>query len=449
MRLFKSTLLLLVLLGLAGVPALAGDPAESSAGEKDQFRAVPARLLVLGPLPTAPEMVEAPFPRGTARPVLEITPGRFLPRAGEGLSLAPGRDGQWQTRHWEARDCDAEGRPGAHAEGIHWLAATLRVPRRQELTLHLAAGLALFVDGREVTGSQEEGSYQATTTLTAGWHTVWARAQTDPALWAGGPAEGPAEGPAPVWSLDTRLALTDFADLAGQPRAGGLAISDDGRFIARKLTRREPSLARLDVLDAKGRVLAGDLGGGKATPLGFFPGGHELLLRRSGSEGTDLQVWDGDIGAMRTLLRDEPGLGLVKMSPDGRHLLLASTAGLDPAAAPTGNRRYVHLRERVDDFTPEPPSAPAGRGLGRAAPADGPGRSGAGRRGVLGRWGRRVLHPHPEPDRAPLVSQRDRGPGPGRRRRDRAGPLHRRLGGAAPRAGRLARRAAPGFPGPP
>jgi dipeptidyl aminopeptidase/acylaminoacyl peptidase len=301
-------------------------------------RLAPPSLLVLGPLPMPPEPVAAPFPRGEHQAVLEIEPGKVLPNPGDPVSLVPG-----QELRWEMVSGDDQGQLEA---GIYWVTAVLQVPRRMEVHFHLAGGEALFLDGEDLKGSSVEGELTASKTLRAGCYTVQGRAVDAVNL----AASWESDGWGGLWSLENQATLVDFGYLAGQPRVRNLAISDDGHFIVRRLARREPAVSRLDVMDGKGRILHSDLGGGKSSPLGFFPDGHDLLLRR----GSDLQVWNADLGTVRTILRDEPGLGFVKMSPDGKFLLFASSAGLDPADPPAGNRRYEHLREQLQDFTPEP-----------------------------------------------------------------------------------------------
>lgn len=336
MRLRSLTIVILFLLPV--LPAL-GQEADAPADTL-----APSQVLLLGPLPTPPPAQEADFPRGTPRDVLEITPAKALPDASVKLSPAPGTALRWTTTK-----CDELGAVAAPEPGIYWVTAVLRVPQRAETTLLLTGGKSLFLDGEELTGSSEDDVLSASKTLRAGWYTVQGRCEGAPALSVVTEA-----GVAPSWTLSPTAALTDFEFLAGLPRVSQLAISDDGRLILRRLSRREPALGRLDVLDADGKLLASDLGGGRCTPIAFFPGSHDLLLTRHDADGTELLVWSGPAGPLRTILRDEPDLGFVRISPDGRFLLFSSTAGLEKAGAETGNRRVVHLRGEVNDFTPAP-----------------------------------------------------------------------------------------------
>ncbi len=334
----RKTLVILSLLALGIVPA------SGSAAEAPADTLVPGEVLLLGPLPLPPQAEEAAFPRGEFHDVLEITPDKFLPDADQKLSFAPDRSLRWKTIA-----CDAQGAVPPGESGIYWISSVLRVPARCEITLRLAGGRALFVDGVQATGTEDEDFYSATQTLRAGWYTIQGRSVGTPALSAVTDNEMP-----PTWSLVRNSALTEFGFLASQPRSAGLAISDDGKLILRKLSRREPLLNRLDVLNWDGELLASDLGGGKCTPAGFFPDSHDLLLIRHGAEGADLLIWQGPTGPLRTVLRQEPDLGFVRISPDGKFLLFSSTAGLDAAEPESGNRRVVHLRGEVADYTPRP-----------------------------------------------------------------------------------------------
>ncbi|PID81338.1 hypothetical protein CSA17_03155 [bacterium DOLJORAL78_65_58] len=302
----------------------------------------PAEVLVLGPLPAIPDPLDEVFPRGHTVPVPEIPPCDVLPREGQQISLVPGHALSWRLR--EVADGSA-----LPEEASRWQAVVMRLARRAEVTLRLAGADLLFVAGRPwdlETG--EDGVPASTRTLPAGVYVIQARSAGD------GRLEGKAPAGVLSFSLDEQIPVTRFEQLAGLTRTASLAISDDGKVLARRLSRRQPELGRLDLLAADGRVLAADLGGPQARPLAFQPGSRNLLLRRAGDEGTDLLLWTGSGGAMRTLLRDEPGLGLVRFSPDGRFLLFSSGRAFEEDEVPDGPRRYAHLRERVADFTPVP-----------------------------------------------------------------------------------------------
>jgi dipeptidyl aminopeptidase/acylaminoacyl peptidase len=304
---------------------------------------VPQSVQILGPLPVPPATEEAVFPRGEHQAVPEILPGKNLPDPSVGFSLVPGSELRWR-----------EIPPGPDAviefseDGIYWLAAVLHLDTRAEVEFQVDECTALYCDGQELE-SDGEDMFTSTLTLDAGWVTVYARVKGNTILKA-----SVDEGISAEWCLQREIPLTRFADLAGMTRSGSLAVSDGGKVFVRKVSRREPDLSRLDALDSKGRLLAADLGGPQARPVAFLPKSETLLLRRAADEGTDLMLWDAAAGPMRTILRGEPALGFVKISPDGRHLLFSSTAAYEEDDPVDGNRRYVHLRERVTDFTPVP-----------------------------------------------------------------------------------------------
>ncbi len=307
---------------------------------------MPENILVLGPLPQLPSEEEALFPRGEYLPVLEIVPGRFLPLIEDRISLVPGREIQWQRVQ-----CGPEGQIDWERSGAFWLAAILQLDSRSEVEFHLEGATKLFCNGEDLDLETDDDTVESTAnkTLAAGWFTVYARVQGKALLQV-----SVADSVGATWCLQRTTPLTRFGDLDGMVRVGSLAISDDGKILVRRVSRREPSLDSLDILDAGGRLLASDLGGDELIPIAFLPGSRELLVSRSGDEGTDLLLWQGPSGPLRTVLRGEPGLGFMKISPEGRHLLFSSTAAFEEADPEEGNRRYVHLREKITDFTPVP-----------------------------------------------------------------------------------------------
>jgi len=305
--------------------------------------AAPNSVLILGPLPAQPTAVDAVFPRGEHQDVAEIRPGKMLPDLTVGLSLIPETE-----LHWREISCGSSGKVEFSEDGIYWLATVLHIDARAEVEFQIEKCTALYCDGQQL-NSDGDDLFKSSLTLDPGWVTVYARVDSATSL-----KVVLDEGVSADWSLRRETPLTRFADLAGMKRAGSLAVSDGGKVLIRKVTRREPGLSRLDALDSKGRLLASDIGGPGARPLGFLPDSKTLLMRRSGEDGTNLMLWNAPAGPMRTILRDESQLGFVKISPNGRHLLFASTAAYKKADPVEGNRRYVHLRERVTDFTPVP-----------------------------------------------------------------------------------------------
>ncbi len=303
----------------------------------------PSSVQILGPIPEAALTEEAVFPLGSHQAVPEINPGKTLPDLSVGYSLVPGAE-----LHWQELSTGAQGQIEFPDEGIFWLASVLHLNSRAEVEFQVENCTALYCHGEKLESDGDE-VFTTSINLDPGWVTVYARVTGSTSLKATLEQDELAH-----WSLLRETPLTQFADLAGMTRAGSLAIADGGQVMVRKVSRREPDLSRLDAMDSKGRLLCSDLGGPGARPVAFLPGSEDLLLRRSGSEGTDLMVWKAPGGPMRMVLRGESGLGFVKISPDGRHLLFSSTAAYSEDDPVDGNRRYVHLRERVTDFTPVP-----------------------------------------------------------------------------------------------
>ncbi len=296
---------------------------------------------ILGPLPQSPALEETTgILRGTAQIIPEITVKGDLP--------GPDDEG------WRDITAGAEGRFQLTQPGVYWVAARLRTTRYGEASVILDHGSALYSQGEKLSAQapgETADPLSATTTLTRGWVMVKGRViLTDEDLsfaW-----QAAADSTAiPTWTLSDKIALTRFSETNQVASLGSLAVADSGKLVARFRTRRSDHTNRLDFLNSKGQLVASDVGGGKMRPVGFLPGGAQLLLRR----GKDLVLWNAPTGDSRTILKDEPGLGFLKLSPDGRTLLFASTKGFktdDPVDGP--GHHYMHFRERVSDYTPAP-----------------------------------------------------------------------------------------------
>ena len=307
--------------------------------------------LVLGPLPAPPELVETPRVAASTSLVPEIDPRGWLPADEERVSLAPGLDWSWRYVKAGAAGFRLEG------AGVYWLAARLTSDRWAELSLSASGADSLFADGRALGGG-------ATGVLAVGRGArfVFARAVVE----AGGATISiSAEGEAELgWDLDARLSLSDLDRARAIASISDIAVSPGGALVARRLSRRDPEgegrRGEVSVVAELGERRSNGLGGPDARPVAFTPGGDALLLRRPGGGGTDLLLWEVpawevSTGPIRTVLSGEPGLGLIKIGPDGQRLLIVSTRGLDPherdADAP---RRWDVLRERVLDWDPLP-----------------------------------------------------------------------------------------------
>ena len=327
---FRSSLLAVACAGLCLAAAVSAEPVALT------------EALVLGPLPAGPEAVASPRVRASDAVVREVDPAGMLPLPDATVAVVPGQDATWRRLQ-----AGGEGFVFADA-GVYWLAARLTTDRFAEVTFTAPDGATLFVDGEEVSEPLDlpegERFVFLRTVTTAGADTVALSAAAEAGL---------------SWDLVPELSLADFDRARAVASSGDLAISPDGKLIARRISRRnaegEGRRSEVAVLDGKGRLVAADLGGPDARPVAFSPDGQRLLLRRPGDDGTDLLLWTAPDGPMRTVVRDEPGLGLVRFSPDGRHLLLASRYALEPDEPKDERaRRWDALRERVTDWDPLP-----------------------------------------------------------------------------------------------
>ncbi len=374
-------LALIVLLWALGSLPAGADPS----GDDDGV--APQQVLLLGPLPGPPVPAAAPPLHGRVEWVPEVCPGGAFPLAGQEVTLGSGRPLTW---HQEASD--RQGAVMLPGGGVHWLAARLHLDRWAQVEIEVAArgSLTLFLDGQErgsregrqtaedKTGPKseqqdlklgqterprsggEEDPLVVTTSMARGAHAVLLRVELPPGLKAMFPCRLTAavDHPAGVhWSVDQRTAPADFDRTRQIAGIGSLAVAVKGRHVARRLTRHDPtgdgSRSSVEVFDGQGNLIASEVGGGSARPVAFSPDGGRLLLARSDDEGTDLLLWTVPAGPARLLVRKEPGLGLVRFSPDGKLLLLASSRGVEvEESAEAAVQRRRHLRERVPDYTP-------------------------------------------------------------------------------------------------
>lgn len=309
--------------------------------------------LLLGPLPAAPAPAETSSVGATAELVPEVDPGAWLPWIGAEVSLAPGLSCSWRRAEAGANGFLLE------EPGVYWLAARLTSDRFDELTVTATGGSALFVDGERLAATWPAkigGEVHGTRTLGTGDRFVFVRALIGD---EGGAVEVTADGEAKLhWDTVPRLSFSDFDRARSVASLGSLVVSPEGQLIARRLSRRNRSgegrRSEVSVFDARGTRVATELGGPGATPVSFTPDGKELLLKRRGESGTDLLLWTAPNGPARTVVRDEPGLGLVKFSPSGEHLLVATTRGREAEERDGKARRWRTLRGRVTDWDPLP-----------------------------------------------------------------------------------------------
>jgi len=294
---------------------------------------VPATaVLQLGPLPAPPAGDLDARVHAEQQVVAELDASRW-----------PGEADK--TPRWREASV-RDGELALPAPGVWWLAARLVADRWSEVTFDAGEHATVYLDGQEVSG---------TVPLPAGAALVMARVVADTAMTVNLSADADA---ALVWDLDPRLDLSRFDRAREFASLGSLAVAPRGKLLARHLSRRNPTgegrRGEVSVFDGRGELVAADLGGPGARPVTFTPDGDQLLLRRQGADGADLLLWTAPRGPMRTVVTDEPGLGLVRLDPRGRRLLLASTRGLDAQDPDPAQRRWDALRERVSDWQPRP-----------------------------------------------------------------------------------------------
>ena len=301
---------------------------------------VPAtQVLRLGPLPAPPAGDLDARVHATEETVTELDPRGWLPRTG----------GNGEQK-W-SRVNTSDGAVALADPGVWWLAARLSSDRWAEVTVTAGAETEaeIWVDGEPVDGA---------VSLPAGACFVFARVVTS----EGGEAVSliaETESEATLtWDLEPRLDFSRFDRARNVATISSLAVAPRGELVARHISRRNPTgegrRGETAVLDGRGQPVAADLGGPGARPVAFTPDGKELLLRRRGEEGTDLLLWTAPRGPVRTVVIDEPDLGLVKFGPKGRRLLLATTRGLEATDPDASQRRWDVLRERVSDWDPRP-----------------------------------------------------------------------------------------------
>ena len=337
----------------------------AAAEEAAAASSAPPAVLLLGPLPSPP----AAAAEGPLAPASELVPELDPLAADPWQSGIVATVGQ-RSLAWRRAQSDESGRLQLTEAGVYWLATRLELARWTELSLELDGGgaAALYLDGVEqatrsapaADAAPADATLEASLEVAAGSSLVLARVEVgEPAsvrLAAG------SDPPADLrWSLDSRHLLTRFAEASKLVAIGPLAVDADGSHIARRVLRPgrggAPAEPSLDILAPDGRVLAASVGGAGASPLAFSPAAQAatLLLSERGDKDSSLLLFDLPSGALRTAVRDEPDLGLVRWSPDGRQLLLASSRGCaaDEPDAEAARRRAA-LREKLPDYNPRP-----------------------------------------------------------------------------------------------
>lgn len=323
-----------------------------SAGAGGEVR--PAQVLGVGPLPVfAPAMERAPGAEAVPF-TSELDVAELWPRAGDALTWIAGGPARWSVLELGE---DGYSVAGGSGRNVAWLAAYVSVDPRVELTIEVAGAgdLRLFVDGVDVAhaGSPDGDAARVahTTTMDRGMHRLLLRCERDGVATPVSLVVRAADPGQIRAGIDPRHPLTDYRELRGLASVSGLALSPDGALLA--MSRRDPSPAgaartRLEIVRTADGQVIGEPGGASARAVQWDPAGDRLLYR----EGNTLLVWHRGDGHSEAVLVDEPGLGEVDWSRDGRLLVFSSTRGAKAAAS--GNQRRVDLREKLSDW----PTAP-------------------------------------------------------------------------------------------
>jgi len=289
---------------------------------------------------------------------MELDPAVARPGAGPAVALSgPSGAVRWKEVRLE------DGRFVGASPGVYWAAASFDLDRWARVKLEAAAGDhegTLWVDGRK------RGSGTATVPLWRGRHSLLVRvaivAKTNEkkeekkkdsiqlTADAGGDAtlSWGVAGPKPLSDLEQTRHLVSL---------GPLAVSADGSLIARRMSWMEQGATkrshRLDILRPDGSVVEASVGGATASPVAFVPGKGpgRLLLRRKDGKGSALVVFDLKTRTSRTVVRGEPGLAFVRVSPGGRQVLIASARGVKKEKREKeAPRRRRALREKLTDY---------------------------------------------------------------------------------------------------
>jgi dipeptidyl aminopeptidase/acylaminoacyl peptidase len=289
--------------------------------------------------------------------VCEIDARTAWPRAGVACALTPAANSAFEARAVGDGTIEWSGSAGS----VGFVAAYFHVDRFGPVKLGLAApgDLRLFVDGKELAhaGSSSAGSttVSAEPALATGLHRLLVRIEAN----AAGRMRLTADARAAqnlAFTIDPQHAPASYEDWRGLVGLSGLMLAPGGGMLAYRETRRdvegEGSQTLLHVVDvATRRIVAPALLGAGASAVAWRRDGDQLLVRR----GASLFTWNRGDGAIREVLRDEPGLGAVSWSDDGSFLVFASTRGAPDAPKTSGGaKRRTELREKLSDWPTEP-----------------------------------------------------------------------------------------------
>ncbi|NOZ95134.1 MAG: S9 family peptidase [Acidobacteria bacterium] len=313
-------------------------------------KAGPSSLLILGPLPPPAAVAGHGAMAPGVETVPEIDPLVARPEKGQVVVTAvPDRAIRWRV---------AEVRHGAvrtKGPGVYWAAVRFDLDRWARVKLEAGAGEAkgeLWLDGKE------RGRGKATVPLGRGRHLLMVRVKIPGKDGEPIRVTAAAGGNAVLnWNGAGAAPLTDLEATRELRSLGPLAVSPGGLLIARRISWMDPGATtrshRLDILRPDGSVAAASVGGPSATPVAFLPGDGppRLLVRRKDGTGSALAIFDTGTRSSRTVVRGEPGLAFVRVSPDGSRLLVASARGVKKEKRDDkAPRRRRALREKLTDY---------------------------------------------------------------------------------------------------
>ena len=284
-----------------------------------------------------------PAGAGGADFVAELDPQTSWPAAGDRTGFV-GHDATWRRVTTKKGTVKLTAVP---EDGVLWAALYATSDRYADWSLQLegAGALRVWVDGA-AQGSfgapgDKKTSAEVSLTLPRGQHRVLVRLEETGGL--GGKLSFTVDSEAEVgFDLDPAHPVSDYAELQQVASLSGVTLSPDGSLLtwAERKAGHTTRWVR-DVVSGETRTLPG-------APVQWRADSRALLVSDEGR----LLVWERGDGALSEVLSDEPGLGAVSWSSDGRTLVFASTRGTD--APPSAVRRRTALREKLADWPTRP-----------------------------------------------------------------------------------------------
>ncbi len=287
----------------------------------------------------------------------------------DALWPAEGRDWHWprEVVKWEkvrsaesGLDLDELGDRAAAAEGRQALAAFyLRVDRFVDLTLRVDSShpLQLFVDGKKVEEKTAAGGLEKQLPLERGKHRVLVRTVREP---------GSKDG----WTLSAVVKTTDEAariatdlsprhalllsDLLDARAIGGLELSDDGRYLAWRLSQPAvPADGRRSWWEihavADGSLVRSFEGEGGTSGFAWVPGeGHRYSFTTTKDGKTTLWIAGLQGQPTETIVEDIEHFGDYRWLPDASGVVFTMTE--KGKEKHEDFKRYRNLADRWSDY---------------------------------------------------------------------------------------------------